>query len=710
MKRIYSILTILILFGLTYTNSIAQTSYKPTNAEASVKVLTDKVKAPVGGEAKIRFSITPNKDWYTYGLKETNGLPISIKTPSIKGIKFGKPIESPKPKKVYDESFEADVYKHTSTVTITIPITIEKSVKVGTKQKITLSLEFQTCDIVYGKCITDSKPLQLITTLDFIEDTSKTKSIVEEVEVPKDENNDTTAVEANDSKKDTSNLAGIDNGNSTTKPSDGDGKAIANDNKSKESLDNPGGKANANRKDGILGFLWIAIVAGATSLLTPCVFPMIPITVSFFTKRAEKKTKGLVDSIAYGLGIMSTFTVLGVILAAVLGPTGVGDFATNPWVNLFIATIFFIFAFNLFGAFEIQVPTKILNKLNMASRKNGIFSVILMGLTFSLTSFTCTVPFVGTALISASDGEWFYPIIGMLAFSGTFAIPFFLLSLFPRSLNSLPKAGGWMNNLKVVMGFLEIAAALKFVSNVDLVWGWGILSRELFLSVWIGCSLLCSMYLLGIFRMPLDTPLEKVGALRAVFVIIFMTCTFYFLSGLFGKPLGELDAFLPPDNYRELMNRSTSADVVTNSKEVVTHKKVESKDYFSHDNWHSDYKAALAESKKTGKPIFLDFTGFTCTNCRWMEKNMFVKEAIRDRLDQYVKVQLYTDRPQEPYVSNKRMQLDRFRDVALPLYVIISPDDKTIATISYTRSEEEFVKFLDKGIATKVPPKDQARR
>jgi len=218
------------------------------------------------------------------------------------------------------------------------------------------------------------------------------------------------------------------------------------------------------------------------------------------------------------------------------------------------------------------------------------------------------------------------------------------------------------------------------------------------------------MYLLGIFRMPLDTPLEKVGALRAVFVIIFMTCTFYFLSGLFGKPLGELDAFLPPDNYRELMNRSTSADVVTNSKEVVTHKKVESKDYFSHDNWHSDYKAALAESKKTGKPIFLDFTGFTCTNCRWMEKNMFVKEAIRDRLDQYVKVQLYTDRPQEPYVSNKRMQLDRFRDVALPLYVIISPDDKTIATISYTRSEEEFVKFLDKGIATKVPPKDQARR
>lgn len=700
MKKFHPLILTVLLLSFCFSIANAQTSYTPKAAKATVKVLTDKIKAPVGGETKIRFSITPNKDWYTYGLKETNGLPISVKTPSFKGISFGKPTESPKAKKIFDEGFEADVYKHTSTVTITLPVKIDKNTKIGSKQNVIISIDFQTCSNATGNCISENG-LELKTVIEFVEDTSKTQTTI--AEDTTEEKSD--VVESGSTSIDTTKTGVASNSSSGT-----DGKSLAvNDASKKEAVDNPGGKGNANRKDGILGFLWIAIVAGATSLLTPCVFPMIPITVSFFTKRAEKKTKGLVDSIAYGLGIMSTFTILGVILAAVLGPTGVGDFATNPWVNIFIAGIFFIFAFNLFGAFEIQIPTKILNKLNMASRKNGVFSVILMGLTFSLTSFTCTVPFVGTALISASDGEWFYPIIGMLAFSGTFAIPFFLLSLFPRSLSSLPKAGGWMNNLKVVMGFLEIAAALKFVSNVDLVWGWGILSRELFLSVWIGCCILSAIYLLGFFRMPLDTPLEKVGALRAVFVIVFMTCTFYFLSGLFGKPLGELDAFLPPDNYRELMNGG-STNMAVNSKEVVTHKKVEAKDYVAHDNWHSDYKAALAESKKTGKPIFIDFTGFTCTNCRWMEKNMFIKESVRQRLDQFVKVQLYTDRPQEPYVSNKKMQLDRFKDVALPLYVIVTPEDKTIATISYTRSEEEFVGFLDKGITPKVPPKDQARK
>lgn len=699
MKKFHPLILVVLFLSFCFSIANAQTSYAPKAAKATVKVLTDKVKAPVGGEAKIRFSITPNKDWYAYGLKETNGSPIVVNKPSIKGISFGKPSESPKPKNVYDDGFEADVYKHTSTVTISIPFKIDKSYKIGSKQTVTFKVDFQTCNNISGTCLQEVG-LELKAVLEFVEDTSKTQSTIAE-DTTEEKSDVVESGQTTDTTK-----AGVAGSSS----SGADGKSLAvNDAGKKEAIDNPGGKGNANRKDGILGFLWIAIVAGATSLLTPCVFPMIPITVSFFTKRAEKKTKGLVDSIAYGLGIMSTFTILGVILAAVLGPTGVGDFATNPWVNIFIAGIFFIFAFNLFGAFEIQIPTKILNKLNMASRKNGIFSVILMGLTFSLTSFTCTVPFVGTALISASDGEWFYPIIGMLAFSGTFAIPFFLLSLFPRSLSSLPKAGGWMNNLKVVMGFLEIAAALKFVSNVDLVWGWGILSRELFLSVWIGCCLLSAIYLLGFFRMPLDTALEKVGALRAVFVIVFMTCTFYFLSGLFGKPLGELDAFLPPDNYRELMNGS-STNMAVNSKEVVTHKKVEAKDYVAHDNWHSDYKAALAESKKTGKPIFIDFTGFTCTNCRWMEKNMFIKQSVRERLDQFVKVQLYTDRPQEPYVSNKKMQLDRFKDVALPLYVIVTPDDKTIATISYTRSEEEFVGFLEKGISPKVPPKDQARK
>jgi len=697
MKKFHPIILAVLLLSFCFSIANAQKDIPFKFAKAKVTLLTNQVDVIAGKKALVKVKMVPNKGYYISGALPNVGYQTIFSLLSPKEFKGNKLIESPKAKVEYDVDLEGDAQKHLKPVTFTYPITVPTKTKVG-KFDSKVKISFATCT-VEGTCISDDAEFTVI--LNVIEDTSKTQSTI--AEDTTEEKSD--VVESGSTSNDT-----VKAGVASSSTNGTDGKALAvNDAGKKESVDNPGGKGNANRKDGILGFLWIAIVAGATSLLTPCVFPMIPITVSFFTKRAEKKTKGLVDSIAYGLGIMSTFTILGVILAAVLGPTGVGDFATNPWVNIFIAGIFFIFAFNLFGAFEIQIPTKILNKLNMASRKNGIFSVILMGLTFSLTSFTCTVPFVGTALISASDGEWFYPIIGMLAFSGTFAIPFFLLSLFPRSLSSLPKAGGWMNNLKVVMGFLEIAAALKFVSNVDLVWGWGILSRELFLSVWIGCCLLSAIYLLGFFRMPLDTALEKVGALRAVFVIVFMTCTFYFLSGLFGKPLGELDAFLPPDNYRELMN-GTSTNMAVNSKEVVTHKKVEAKDYVAHDNWHSDYKAALAESKKTKKPIFIDFTGFTCTNCRWMEKNMFIKQSVRERLDQFVKVQLYTDRPQEPYVSNKRMQLDRFKDVALPLYVIVTPDDKTIATISYTRSEEEFVGFLDKGITPKVPPKDQARK
>ena len=702
MKKFHPLILTVLLLSFCFSIANAQKDIPVKFAKAKVTLLTSKVEVIVGKKALVKVKMVPGAGSYISGALPNVGYQTVFTLDSPKNFKAGKLIESPKAKVEYDEDLEGDSHKHLKPVTFTYPITIPDKTKPGNID-VKVKVSFATCNTSDGRCVPDD--FEFTVAFKVLEDTSKTESAIVE---GKTEDDDKTEVAETTPTTDTSKAAVVTSGSENSGKTDG--KAIAaNVGGSKEVVDNPGGKGNANRKDGILGFLWIAIVAGATSLLTPCVFPMIPITVSFFTKRAEKKTKGLVDSIAYGLGIMSTFTILGVILAAVLGPTGVGDFATNPWVNIFIATIFFIFAFNLFGAFEIQIPTKILNKLNMASRKNGIFSVILMGLTFSLTSFTCTVPFVGTALISASDGEWFYPIIGMLAFSGTFAIPFFLLSLFPRSLSSLPKAGGWMNNLKVVMGFLEIAAALKFVSNVDLVWGWGILSRELFLSVWIGCCILSAIYLLGFFRMPLDTPLEKVGALRAVFVIVFMTCTFYFLSGLFGKPLGELDAFLPPDNYRELMNGAGS-NMAVNTKEVVTHKKVEAKDYVAHDNWHSDYKAALAESKKTKKPIFVDFTGFTCTNCRWMEKNMFVKNAVKERLEQYVKVQLYTDRPQEPYVSNKRMQLDRFRDVALPLYVIISPDDKTIATISYTRSEEEFVNFLDKGISPKVPPKDQARK
>ncbi len=441
---------------------------------------------------------------------------------------------------------------------------------------------------------------------------------------------------------------------------------------------------------GVFSFLWLAITSGALALLTPCVFPMIPITVSFFTKRSEKaNAKGLRDSTLFAFGIISTFTAFGILLAAIAGPTGIRDFASNPWVNLFIAGIFIVFALNLFGAFEIQVPTGIMNKLNAKSQGSGVGSILLMGLVFSLTSFTCTVPFVGTALISSSGGEWFYPIIGMLGFSATFAIPFFIFALFPTMLKTLPKAGGWMNNLKVVMGFLEVAAAIKFLSNADLVWDWQLLPRETFLSIWIACGVLIVIYVLGYFRMKLDSAIDHIGAMRAVWAIIFASITVYLLSGLYGRPLGELDAFLPPQGY----GQSTSYQSNTDGGGAISGKAT-----YDESEWYKDYDKAMEVAKAENKILFLDFTGWTCTNCRWMESNLFPDNEIAGLMKDMVKVKLFTDRRKEPEITYKKMQEDRFNSVDLPLYVLQTPDEQVIGTKVFTRDKQEFIDFLNKGV------------
>jgi thiol:disulfide interchange protein DsbD len=331
----------------------------------------------------------------------------------------------------------------------------------------------------------------------------------------------------------------------------------------------------------------------------------------------------------------------------------------------------------------------VLNKLNAKSQGNGFTSVLLMGLTFSLTSFTCTVPFVGSALFSASQGEWFYPIIGMLGFSAVFAAPFFLLALFPSAMTKLPKAGGWMNNIKVVMGFLEIAAAIKFVSNVDFAWGLGIMPRELFLAIWIGCGILITLYILGVFRLSHDSRVESVGTVRVVFALIFASITFYLISGLQGKELGEINAYLPPNDYKEIISGTQIASVSTGTAAEPGEKPANSEI-----SWFNNYDQAVSESKKLNKPLFVDFSGFQCTNCRWMELNMFPRKSIKDVMNRMVLVRLYTDKKEEPYLSYKKMQIERYKSIALPLYVIITPDGEVLGTKAFTRDENEFRTFL----------------
>lgn len=459
------------------------------------------------------------------------------------------------------------------------------------------------------------------------------------------------------------------------------GDSAANSNTA-ATVDRPA-EGNINEQP-IWGFIWLAITFGALSLLTPCVFPMIPITVSYFTKHGSDSRLGSVrDAGVYAFGIILTFTALGILLAVVFGAAGINRFAANPYVNLLITGIFLAFAFSLLGAYNLGVPSSVLTKLDgfTRSKESGKFiGLLLMGLTFSLTSFTCTAPLVGTILVSAAGGDLFYPVVGMLAFSSVFALPFFILALAPNLLNSLPRSGSWMNSVKVVMGFLEVGAALKFLSNVDLVWGWGIFTREVVIAGWIGLSILIFLYLLGVYKFSHDSDTQRIGLVRVLNAFLFATMTFYLLTGLFGSRLGEIESFLPP--MKQIAATSSGGQTAANGELTwIT----------------NDYEAALKQAKSENKKIFIDYTGYTCTNCRWMEANMFPKPMVRAELEKYVRVKLFTDGEGEPYEGFQKMQEQRFGTVALPLYAIITPEDQIVARFEgLTRNENEFVNFLRK--------------
>jgi thiol:disulfide interchange protein len=434
----------------------------------------------------------------------------------------------------------------------------------------------------------------------------------------------------------------------------------------------------------IWAFIWLAATLGALSLLTPCVFPMIPITVSYFTNHSSgSRSRSIRLATVYSLGIVATFTLLGMLLAIFVGAAGINVFAANPWVNILIAGIFLFFAFNLFGAYEITIPSGILSKLDSLTRSqegegSGVIGALLMGLTFTLTSFTCTSPFVGTILVSASQGDWQRPLVGMLAFSTVFALPFFILALVPQWASSLPRAGGWMNSVKVAMGFLEVAAAMKFISNVDLVWKWGIFTRDVVLAVWIAIGIILAIYLLGKFQLSHDSKPERIGAFRLASAIVSLSISFYLITGLFGAKLGELEAFLPPD-----LNPNSTSKFGGGEKP----------------QWiKDDYEGALAKGKAENKRVFVDFTGYTCTNCRWMEANIFPKPEVEAEFKKMVLASLYTDGDGEIYERQQQLEQEKFGTVALPFYAILDGDGNVKATFpGLTRNVQEFVEFLKKG-------------
>ncbi len=424
-------------------------------------------------------------------------------------------------------------------------------------------------------------------------------------------------------------------------------------------------------------FLLAAVGAGLLALITPCVFPLIPITLTSFVKQADGDKAKLVRlSAGYALGIVLLYVALGAVVTATLGATGINNIAANPWVNLGIFVVFVVFAFSFFETLQLTLPANLTALQQTAKDRGGLVGLGLLGITFVLASFTCTAPFLGTLLVAAADGARLLPLLGMLVFSLAFVSPFLVFAAFPQWISHIPKGGLWLARVKATLGFLELAAALKFLSNADQVWNWRFLTAPVLLAAWALIFAAAALYLIGTLRFgvagELEKPGVKVSAGRWVFASAFALSALFCFWGLAGRPIGALGTFLPPAGYGGAAS-AASADSLP---------------------FLTDYASALAQAKRENKPLFVDFTGVTCTNCRWNEINVFPRAEVKSQLANYVRVQLYTDRPGD--AANQHLQLTKFGDVALPLYAVVNPqteavEDKYAGTITNTA---DFTRFL----------------
>ena len=454
-----------------------------------------------------------------------------------------------------------------------------------------------------------------------------------------------------------------------------------------------------------------AILWGFVALLTPCVFPMVPMTVSFFLKKAGDKTKGRFMAMMYGLSIVALYTIPIAIIILITyfagGDSGIVfifNWLATHWIpNLLFFIIFMIFAASFFGAFEIVMPTSLVNKADAKSEKGGLFGVFFMALTLVLVSFSCTGPIVGTILIKSTQGEIWEPIITMLAFSAAFALPFTIFAFVPSLLKNLPKSGGWLNSVKVVLGFLELALGLKFLSVADQIYGWGILDREVYLALWIVIFTLLGFYLLGKIRFANDSPAGHLTVTRLILSIIVFSFVVYMIPGMWGAPLKAISGYLPPIE---------SQDFVISSNSVATDGAAKSST-ISNSNKVYNFKEALRLSEQSGKPIFLDFTGKACVNCREMEARVLSNSRVQQILSEnYIVLELYGDTrnplPESEWVKtsggtllktdgkvNSNLLLERYGVNAMPYYLLLdSKGNPLTAPRGYNLNVEEFIAYL----------------
>lgn len=468
---------------------------------------------------------------------------------------------------------------------------------------------------------------------------------------------------------------------------------------------------------GLWSIFFIAFLSGFAALLTPCVFPMIPMTVSFFTKQSKNKAAGIRNAIIYGISIILIYVILGLLVTWIFGADALNALSTNVWFNIIFFLLLIVFAVSFLGAFEIMLPNSWANKVDSQADRGGIIGILFMALALAIVSFSCTGPIVGTLLVEAASKGGIAPIVGMFGFSLALALPFMLFAMFPGWLHSLPKSGGWLNTVKVVLGFLELALAFKFLSNADLVLQLHLLEREVFLTIWIAIFGTLAFYLFGKITLPHDSPMAHISVGRLSLGLIVLSFTIYMIPGLWGAPLKLINAFPPPMEYSESplgfggSGIDSPTAILPDGAKLGPHQIVV----------FDDYEKGLAYAKTVNKPIMLDFTGFACVNCRKMENNVWSDERVLSILkNEIVLISLYVDDKRElpkseQFISKSTgaeietigdkwtdFMITKYKTNTQPLYVLTDLEGNNLnesnPTISYT-SVKEYESWLKTGIS-----------
>ena len=665
MKKIVSLLALLVTF--LGTAQIVE----PVKWSSSVVKVSDT-------ELDLIISASIENNWHLYSqfTPEGGALPLVFTFKNQKGNYqlIGKTKEG-KYKKSFNEIFEIEEYYFQNVAKFTQRIKILNS-KLKT---ISLLADGQAC--IDGKCVQTEG--NLVFNLPEIKATEAISDLaVDSVSKP----TDSVATTETDTTKQT--VAPVKNSNNATP------------NKKEKSL---------------WSIFFLAFLGGFAALLMPCIFPMIPMTVSFFTKQSKTKAAGVKNAIIYGLAIIAIYVLLGSLITGIFGAEALNELSTSVTFNLIFFALLVIFALSFLGAFEIVLPSSWATKIDSKADKGGIIGIFFMALALAVVSFSCTGPIVGTLLVESASKGGLAPIIGMLGFSLAIALPFMLFAMFPGWLNAMPKSGGWLNTVKVSLGFLELAFAFKFLSNADLVLQKHWLERELFIAIWIAVFAAWALYLFGKYMLPHDyEKADKIGVGRLMMAIIVSTFTFYMIPGLWGAPLKILSGLTPPMTYAESASgfgngNSSTAELPENA----------------HNGPHGiiafeDYEYGLAYAKKVGKPVLLDFTGDACANCRKMEDNVWSDKNILSILkNDVVLVSLYCDRkidlPKEKqYVSKTTgkqvvtignkwtdLQISRYKSNSQPLYVIIDNegnDLEGVTPMAFNTNIEEYKNWLENGI------------